>query len=108
MEHPLEYGAEPVGRTFAPVEIVDVGCGYGGLLFALSLAFPQTRCLGLEIRDKVTNYVAKKIFAMRIEHPGEVTSTSVPKHLCAAHQCHEALAQLHPSGSAAQAFLLLS
>ena len=72
MEHPLEYGSEPVGRGFQPVEIVDVGCGYGGLLFALSLAFPQTRCLGLEIRDKVTNYVAKKIFAMRSEHPGQV------------------------------------
>lgn len=54
------------------MEIVDVGCGYGGLLFALSLAFPQMRALGLEIRDKVTNFVAKKIFAMRVENPGQV------------------------------------
>ena len=85
-DHPLQYSSDPVSQSFPPVEIVDVGCGYGGLLFALSRAFPQTRCLGLEIRDKVTNYVAKKIFAMRIENPGQYTNiavlrTNAMKHL---------------------------
>lgn len=28
------------------VEIADIGCGFGGLLFALSPLFPQTRILG--------------------------------------------------------------
>jgi tRNA (guanine-N7-)-methyltransferase len=72
VEFPLQYSEEPLTQIFPPVEIADVGCGFGGLLFALSLAFPHTRSLGFEIRDKVTNYVAKKIFAMREEHPGQV------------------------------------
>jgi tRNA (guanine-N7-)-methyltransferase len=29
-----------------PVEIADIGCGYGGLLFALSPKFPDTLMLG--------------------------------------------------------------
>jgi tRNA (guanine-N7-)-methyltransferase len=28
------------------VEIVDIGCGFGGLLFALATRFPQTLMLG--------------------------------------------------------------
>lgn len=29
-----------------PVEIADIGCGYGGLLFALAPKFPDTLMLG--------------------------------------------------------------
>lgn len=46
--------------------IVDIGCGYGGLLFELSKEFPEKLILGMEIRDKVTNFVVEKINAMRI------------------------------------------
>jgi tRNA (guanine-N7-)-methyltransferase len=47
------------------VEIADIGCGYGGLLFALSLQMPETLILGLEIRTSVTQFVQQKIVAMR-------------------------------------------
>lgn len=39
------------------VRFVDVGCGYGGLLFSLSQMFPQILSLGIEIRLKVFDYV---------------------------------------------------
>lgn len=41
-------------------------------LVALSKSFPNTLSLGLEIRDKVVNYVGEKIRALRIENPGQV------------------------------------
>lgn len=37
----------------AQVEFADIGCGYGGLLVALSPMFPDTLMLGMEIRVKV-------------------------------------------------------
>lgn len=74
VEHPITYSEEPVPQPEQKVEILDVGCGYGGLLFALSGVFPQTRILGLEIRNKITNYVAQKIWASRIENSGKVLS----------------------------------
>lgn len=46
--------------------ILDIGCGYGGLLFQLSKEFPDKLALGMEIRDKVTNFVVNKINATRI------------------------------------------
>lgn len=30
-----------------PVEIADIGCGFGGLLFALAPKFPDTLILGI-------------------------------------------------------------
>ncbi|KAJ3188035.1 tRNA (guanine-N(7)-)-methyltransferase (tRNA(m7G46)-methyltransferase) [Irineochytrium annulatum] len=48
------------------VEVADIGCGYGGLLLGLSPLFPSTLMLGMEIRVKVTEYVAKKIEALRV------------------------------------------
>ena len=38
--------------------ILDIGCGYGGLMFALTKHFPDNLILGQEIRDKVANFVA--------------------------------------------------
>lgn len=35
------------------VEVLDIGCGYGGLLIALSTLLPSTLVLGMEIRVKV-------------------------------------------------------
>ena len=39
------------------IEFVDIGCGYGGLSFALAEAYPDKLVLGMEIRDQVTEYV---------------------------------------------------
>lgn len=64
-DHRLDYPVRPDQQDWpsfyadanTPVTMVDVGCGYGGLLFHLSNSFPETRVLGLEIRLKVVDYV---------------------------------------------------
>jgi tRNA (guanine-N7-)-methyltransferase len=50
------------------VVFADIGCGYGGLLMALAPLFPEKLMLGMEIRIKVTDYVDKKIKALRYQH----------------------------------------
>ena len=52
------------------VEFLDIGCGYGGLLVALSPLFPENRILGLEIRLKVSDYVQDRIKALRAQNTG--------------------------------------
>lgn len=47
------------------MSVIDVGCGYGGLLFALASIFPDKLILGMEIRDKLVNFVGEKIRGMR-------------------------------------------
>ncbi|KAF2859835.1 putative methyltransferase [Piedraia hortae CBS 480.64] len=47
------------------VEVADIGCGFGGLLFALSPLFPETLMLGMELRSSVTKFVQEKISALR-------------------------------------------
>ncbi|KAH7114303.1 putative methyltransferase-domain-containing protein [Dendryphion nanum] len=51
-----------------PVEIADIGCGFGGLLFALAPKFPDTLILGMEIRISVTEYVQDKVRALRAQN----------------------------------------
>lgn len=58
------------------VEFVDIGCGYGGLLVALSPLFPNTLMLGMEIRVKVLDYVLDRIRALREQHSGQYTNIS--------------------------------
>ena len=41
-------------------------------IVALSKSFPNVLSLGIEIRDKLVNYVGEKVRALRIENPGEV------------------------------------
>lgn len=68
-KHPLEYKSKP---EIAPehkdnkVRILDIGCGYGNLLLELSKEYPDKLILGMEIRDKVTEFVVEKINALRI------------------------------------------
>jgi len=47
------------------VEILDIGCGYGGLLIQLAPHFPESLLLGLEIRVKVSDYVMDRVKALR-------------------------------------------
>lgn len=47
------------------IEFVDVGCAFGGMLFALAPHFPNTLMLGLEIRPKVVDFAHKKALEMR-------------------------------------------
>jgi tRNA (guanine-N7-)-methyltransferase len=47
------------------IEFVDVGCAFGGMLFALAPLFPDTLMLGLEIRPKVVAFAQGKAVEMR-------------------------------------------
>lgn len=58
-------------------DVLDVGCGFGGLTMALSAALPDNTILGLEIRAKVAEYVRLRIVAQRKEHPGKYQNCSV-------------------------------
>ena len=48
-----------------------MGCGFGGLLVGLAPVLPDTLCLGMEIRAKVTEYVRLRILALRNGVPPE-------------------------------------
>ncbi|POR34262.1 tRNA (guanine-N(7)-)-methyltransferase [Tolypocladium paradoxum] len=75
MDWPSYYPAfvdeEASGETASPrrlrkdVEILDIGCGFGGLLVALAPLMPETLMLGLEIRTSVAQFVQEKIWALR-------------------------------------------
>lgn len=54
----------PADRGIA-IDWCDVGCGYGGLLASLSVAFPDVRMIGLEIRFKVAEFCAKRVEELR-------------------------------------------
>ncbi|UVC49410.1 tRNA (guanine-n-(7))-methyltransferase [Theileria orientalis] len=76
-EFPEEYSV-PIDYDNAPkVSMLDVGCGYGGLLVYLSELYPKKLALGMEIRDKVTNFVGKRIISLRQQNPGLYLNISV-------------------------------
>jgi tRNA (guanine-N7-)-methyltransferase len=56
------------------VEVADVGCGFGGLLVGLGPILPDTLCLGMEIRSRVTEYVRLRVLALRNGVPPEPES----------------------------------
>ena len=66
---------------------MDIGCGYGGLTFALAENFPDKLCMGMEIRSKVVNFVGEKVRALRVENNynkymnASVVRTNTMKHL---------------------------
>ena len=45
-------------------------------MIAVGLAplLPESLCLGMEIRTKVTEYVRLRVLALREKHPGQVRS----------------------------------
>ena len=49
------------------VRFADIGCGFGGLLVKLSPIFPNTVMVGMELRDKVSEYVKDRILASILE-----------------------------------------
>ncbi|XP_072982825.1 tRNA (guanine-N(7)-)-methyltransferase [Typha latifolia] len=59
------------------VRFADIGCGFGGLLVSLSPLFPDTLMIGMELRDKVTEYVKERILALRASNPGQYENISV-------------------------------
>nr|KAJ0203209.1 hypothetical protein LSAT_V11C500244140 [Lactuca sativa] len=59
------------------IEFADIGCGFGGLLISLATLFPNTLMIGMELRDKVTEYVKERILALRISNPNQYQNVSV-------------------------------
>ena len=59
--------------------IADIGCGFGGLLVALSPLLPDELILGLEIRTQVTEYVQDRISALRSQHTFPIPTGKIPK-----------------------------
>jgi len=58
---PFELASKPT------VNIVDIGCGYGGLLYNMSpILDSESLALGMEIRDKVSVFVSDKIKTLRV------------------------------------------
>ena len=74
---PVQEGApRPLTK---PVTIADIGCGFGGLLVALSPLLPDELILGMEIRTQVTSYVNDRILALRRQNqPPKLPTTSQP------------------------------
>ncbi|XP_076912719.1 tRNA (guanine-N(7)-)-methyltransferase-like [Bidens hawaiensis] len=59
------------------IEFADIGCGFGGLLISLATLFPDTLMIGMELRDKVTEYVKERVLALRVSNPGQYQNASV-------------------------------
>ncbi|KAL0856283.1 hypothetical protein Bca101_061436 [Brassica carinata] len=60
------------------IEFADIGCGFGGLLISLATLFPDRLMIGMELRDKVTEYVKERILALRkTSSEGEYENISV-------------------------------
>uniref|UniRef100_A0A6B2G4U6 tRNA (guanine(46)-N(7))-methyltransferase n=1 Tax=Myxobolus squamalis TaxID=59785 RepID=A0A6B2G4U6_MYXSQ len=47
------------------VEFLDIGCGYGGLLFNISEKYSQKLMMGMEIRSKVHEYTVQKVKSLQ-------------------------------------------
>ncbi|KAG8533355.1 uncharacterized protein KY384_002138 [Bacidia gigantensis] len=62
------------------VTVADIGCGFGGLLVALSPLLPDRLILGLEIRTQVTSYVHDRIYALRQQHLPQIESKTSDVH----------------------------
>ncbi|KAI0483907.1 putative methyltransferase-domain-containing protein [Xylaria cf. heliscus] len=73
VSHPAGTGPNeidlPSKKLAKEVEVVDIGCGFGGLLVALAPALPDALLLGMEIRTSVAEYVQHRIAALRTQNP---------------------------------------
>lgn len=74
-DHDIVYPLSP--SLIEQPQMVDIGCGYGGLLFALSRVFPAKKILGMEIRKKLVEYVRLKIKYMQEKEGAEKYKLSV-------------------------------
>lgn len=70
-ESTVTVAESPPKKLTKPVEVVDIGCGFGGLLVALSPVMPDTLLLGVEIRSQVAEYVQDRIKALRLKGSGQ-------------------------------------
>ncbi|KAL2799587.1 putative methyltransferase-domain-containing protein [Aspergillus keveii] len=73
-----QMNAAGARRLLKDVEVVDIGCGFGGLLVGLAPVLPDTLMVGMEIRSKVAEYLTNRIHALRHQqqHLLQQTQTS--------------------------------
>lgn len=65
------YNFDSQSQIKPQIRCLDIGCGFGGLLIALSKELKEGElALGMEIRSKVSEYVQKRIIALRTQQPG--------------------------------------
>ncbi|KAF9895422.1 tRNA (guanine-N(7)-)-methyltransferase (tRNA(m7G46)-methyltransferase) [Aspergillus nanangensis] len=64
---PTQTTLEGSRKLLKDVEVVDIGCGFGGLLIGLAPLLPETLMVGMEIRTQVTEYVTTRIHALRMQ-----------------------------------------
>ncbi|KAL7344652.1 tRNA (guanine-N(7)-)-methyltransferase [Encephalitozoon intestinalis] len=58
-------------------DFVDIGCGYGKFLLKVAEKSPEHNVLGLEIRDKVYEYVKARIEVLRIPNAGVMRTNAL-------------------------------
>ncbi|KAK2737779.1 tRNA (guanine-N(7)-)-methyltransferase (tRNA(m7G46)-methyltransferase) [Myotisia sp. PD_48] len=66
---PNEVNLAGARRLVKDVEVVDIGCGFGGLIVALAPLLPDTLMVGMEIRGQVLEFVRERIKALRAQKP---------------------------------------
>ncbi|GMH35258.1 hypothetical protein BSKO_03126 [Bryopsis sp. KO-2023] len=69
-------GTEDAKNEKPLVRFLDVGCGFGGLLVRMSPMFPEKLMLGMELREKVTEFVKQRIIALREQNSGQYQNVS--------------------------------
>ncbi|KAL2865488.1 tRNA (guanine46-N7)-methyltransferase [Aspergillus lucknowensis] len=62
---PTQTNASGARKLLKEVEVVDIGCGFGGLLVGLAPVLPDTLMVGMEIRIQVAEYLTNRIHALR-------------------------------------------
>lgn len=77
LHYPLFFTSSDQVDISKKIQFADIGCGFGGLLISLSTLFPETLMIGMELRDKVTEYVKERILALRMSNHGQYQNISV-------------------------------
>lgn len=81
-QNPSDSSGSSFPQMSKQVTIADIGCGFGGLLFALSPKLPQSLILGMEIRTSVTSFVQDKAKALRSQHSTSGTGNEYQNVSC--------------------------
>ena len=79
--------------------VLDVGCGFGGLTIALSTILPDSLILGIEIRAKVAEYVRLRIAALRKEEQDKINELQGEDQAQAQAQAQQQQQQLYQNCS---------
>ncbi|KAL4791277.1 putative methyltransferase-domain-containing protein [Aspergillus venezuelensis] len=73
---PKQTNAAGARKLLKEVEVVDIGCGFGGLLVGLAPVLPDTLMVGMEIRVQVTEYLTNRISALRAQQAHLLATSS--------------------------------